>query len=99
MLSQNDIITRLKAEKPLLEEKFYVRKIGLFGSFGRNEANENSDIDLVVEIDAPLEIYRKVKEELRLYLQKIFGRNVDLANPKSLKPHYKSQIHKQTIYA
>lgn len=99
MLTQQDILTRLKDQKPLLREKFYVTEIGLFGSFARNEANENSDIDLLVEIDAPLEIYKKTKEALLNYLKKLFGKNVDLANPYSLKPHYKERILKQTIYA
>lgn len=99
MLTQQDILNCLKDQKPLLREKFYVTEIGLFGSFARNEANENSDIDLLVEIDAPLEIYKKTKEALHRYLKKLFGKNVDLANPNSLKPHYKERILKQAIYA
>lgn len=99
MLTQQDILKRLKDHKLLLREKFYVTGIGLFGSFARNEANENSDIDLLVEINAPLEIYKKTKEALHRYLKNLFGMNVDLANPCSLKPHYKDHILKQTIYA
>jgi predicted nucleotidyltransferase len=99
MLTKNEIIKRLKKEKPLLREKFYVTEIGLFGSFLHNKTDENSDIDLLVEITAPFEIYRKTKEDLRNYLQTIFQKKVDLANPNSLKPHYKNQILKQAEYA
>jgi hypothetical protein len=99
MLTKQEIISCLKDHKPLLQEKFYVKEIGLFGSFARNEANEQSDIDLLVEIDAPLEIYKNTKEALLNYLKKLFGKNIDLANPYSLKPHYKERILKQTIYA
>lgn len=99
MLTKNEIINQLKKEKPILREKFYVTEIGLFGSFVQENADENSDIDLLVEIAAPLEIYRKTKKELQCYLENLFGKKVDLANPISLKPHYKSQILKQTEYA
>lgn len=99
MLTQEDILICLKDKKQLLRDKFYVTEIGIFGSFARNEANENSDIDILVKIDAPLEIYKNTKEELHGYLKKLFGKNIDLANPYSLKPHYKERILKQTIYA
>lgn len=99
MLTQEDILNRLREQKPLLKEKFYVTEIGLFGSFVRNEAHKDSDIDLLISIDAPLDIYKKTKESLQRYLKKLFGKNVDIANPNSLKPHYKERILKQTIYA
>jgi predicted nucleotidyltransferase len=99
MLDKNEILTVLKNQKSILNEKFHVKEIGLFGSFARGEANEHSDIDFLVVIDAPLEIYRETKEALRKYLKNTFGRNVDLANPKSLKPHYKERILKQAVYA
>jgi len=99
MLTRSDILSFLKANKAYLHEHFYVQQIGIFGSFARNEASEKSDIDFLVEIDAPSGVYRKTKEALRDYLKKTFGREVDLANPESLKPHFKDRILKQAIYA
>jgi predicted nucleotidyltransferase len=98
-LTKEEILTTLRQQKDLLRTKFYVKNIGIFGSFARNEANENSDIDFLVEIDAPLEIYIKNRYALIDYLQNIFAREVDLANPSSLKPHYKERILKQAVYA
>ena len=49
-LTQNQIISLLRAEKSYLTKEFGVVNIGLFGSFARGEENESSDIDLVVEI-------------------------------------------------
>lgn len=37
-------------------------------------------------------------EALRNYLKDLFGKDVDLANPQSLKPHFKDRILKQVIY-
>jgi predicted nucleotidyltransferase len=99
MLDKKEILAVLKMQKPILRERFYVSEIGLFGSFARGDANEKSDIDLLVKIEAPLGAYRENKEALRRYLKKSFGRNVDLANPDSLKPHYKNRILKQAVYA
>jgi len=98
-LTREEIINTLRQQKQLLHDKFYVKNIGIFGSFARNEANENSDIDFLAEIDAPLEIYNKNRYALIDYLQNLFAREVDIANPSSLKPHYKERILKQAVYA
>ena len=98
-LTKEEIINTLRQQKDLLRTKFYVKNIGIFGSFARNEANENSDIDFLADIDAPLEIYIKNRYALIEYLKNLFSREVDIANPSSLKPHYKERILKQAVYA
>ena len=98
-ITTEEIIAVLKREKLMLNEKFHVKEIGLFGSFARNEATEKSDIDFLVVIDTSLENYRASKEALHDYLKNIFGREVDLANPHSLKPHFRQRILTNAIYA
>lgn len=98
-LTTENLLAELRKQKPLLKERYFVNEIGVFGSFARGEATEDSDIDLLVTIDAPLEIYMKNKRLLRSYLKKLFKREVDLANPKSLKPHYRDRILSQAVYA
>jgi predicted nucleotidyltransferase len=98
-LTKEDIISVLRQQKDFLRKNFYVKTIGIFGSFARNEANESSDIDFLVEIEAPLEIYIANRYALTDYLKKLFSRKVDIANPNSLKPHYKQRILKRTVYA
>jgi predicted nucleotidyltransferase len=99
MVTKDEILSFLKANKTYLHEHFHVEQIGIFGSFARNEANEQSDIDFLVVIDNYVSNYRETKSELREYLAKQFDRKVDLANPESLKPHFKDRILKQAIYA
>lgn len=41
----------LKKHEQTIMQKFHVKKIGIFGSFVRNEENETSDIDMLVEFD------------------------------------------------
>ncbi len=99
MLTQQYILNELRTQMPLLRSMYFVSDIALFGSFARNEATEGSDIDFLVQLNPPLEKYLETKEALRVYLSKLFHRNIDLANPRSLKPHYKEIILKQAVHA
>ena len=47
-MKSEDIIIFLKNNKYELE-KYGINKIGLFGSYAKNQENENSDIDVLVE--------------------------------------------------
>jgi len=98
-LNKEQILHVLAEQKELLEQKYFVKRIGVFGSFARNEANKKSDIDFIVEFDAPLSLYIKNRYSLSDYLQSLFKRDVDLANPNSLKPFYKNEILSEVIYA
>ena len=99
VLTKSEIISFLRANKAILHEQFRVNEIGLFGSFARDEANEKSDIDFLVVIDDDVVNYREIKSALKTFLVKHFGREVDLANPQSLKPHFKNRILSQAVYA
>lgn len=84
---------------PLLRKEFHVNEIALFGSYARNQANSGSDIDFLVSFFPSIKNYIETKEALRAYLSKLFEKKVDLANPRSLKPHFKERILQQAIYA
>jgi predicted nucleotidyltransferase len=53
MLTREDILQFLRANKERFAEKYGVTKLGLFGSFARDEATEESDVDVCVEIAEP----------------------------------------------
>jgi predicted nucleotidyltransferase len=50
MLTREDILTILRENKERFAEKYGVTKLGLFGSFARDEATEESDVDICVEL-------------------------------------------------
>ncbi len=90
-----NIKKKLKNLKPILEKKYKVKNIGIFGSFARNEANENSDIDILVEF------YENIGWEfidLKEFLEKKLDRKVDLVTKEALKPELKEDILKDVIY-
>ena len=73
-----------------------VRRLGLFGSTARGEATEASDLDFVVELDRKtFDAYMDVKE----WLERSFGRRVDLVLAGAIKPRLRDKILGETLYA
>ena len=95
MLNKLEIEQRLKALMPILSAKYFVNKIGYFGSFARNEQNENSDIDILVDFARPIgwEFF-----DLQELLEKELQIKVDLVSIKALKAQLKDGILKQVKY-
>jgi hypothetical protein len=95
MKSQIEIEDKLKALKPSLSAKFYVDKIGYFGSFVRNEQTENSDLDIIVSFNKPL---GWAFFELQELLEKELNIKVDLVSVKALKEQLKDIILKEVKF-
>lgn len=93
-MKTEDIISKIQELKPLLKEKYGITKIGLFGSFARNEPDEDSDIDLIVFPEEPLgwEFF-----ELVGLLEKTFQKKIDLITPAGIKKQLKDRIMNEVI--
>ena len=98
MTTKGEILDFLAGNKDLLRVKFGVTKIGLFGSYAKDEQGEDSDIDLIVEFENNTPNLFDVKRELKDYIKSKFNINVDIAREKYLKPHFRSTILRETIY-
>ena len=85
----------LKKLKPTLREKFKVVKIGIFGSFVRNEQRKNSDIDIIVKFSEPIGLKMV---ELVFFLEKELGRKVELVPDEAISPYIKPYVEKEVIY-
>lgn len=85
----------LRALKPDLTERFGVTRLALFGSTARNEAGENSDIDIVVAFDGPAT--SKKYFGVQFLLEDQLGRPVDLVTEKALRPELKPFIEREAI--
>jgi predicted nucleotidyltransferase len=95
MITRNYILLKLKELKPTLKKEFAVSEIGLFGSFSDGTFSEESDIDLLVELERPIgwKFF-----SLELYLEKVFNRRVDLVTKNALKEPVKDAILNQVNY-
>jgi predicted nucleotidyltransferase len=94
MTSKTEILTFLKSHKLEFKEKFGVQKIGLFGSYARNEATENSDIDLVVEMPSDFNLYY----DFKYFLEDNLYPNIDLGLFKTVREQIKQSIQNEIIY-
>jgi predicted nucleotidyltransferase len=96
MTSQEDILSTLNQHATELRNSFSVNRIGLFGSFASGHANEKSDVDILVDLDRPsFDHYM----DLKFYLERLFGRSVDLVLSDTLKPRLRPIIQQEVIYA
>ncbi len=70
-MNREEIISYLKEFKKTNEKKYEIKKIGIFGSAARNSMNEESDIDVVIELVTPdifnmIGIKQDIEEELSI---------------------------------
>jgi predicted nucleotidyltransferase len=82
-LSSKKIFAILKSNRELLK-KYKVKRIGLFGSYIRDEASKKSDIDMLVDLE------EKTFDnfiELAFALENIFDKKVDLLTEKGISPY------------
>jgi predicted nucleotidyltransferase len=95
MQSKESILVVLQTRGSELRQ-LGVRKIGLFGSAVRGEANNQSDLDFLVEPHAKtFDTYMDVKE----FLESLFGHRVDLVLADAIKPQLRSRILREIVYA
>lgn len=87
------IIQQHKAE---LKTKYYVREIGIFGSYVRGEQATNSDIDILIELDKPIGFVKFMK--LEKYISDLIGIKADLVTKKALKPYIGKRILQEVQY-
>ena len=88
----SNIISKNKEE---LRRKYKISRIGIFGSFSRNEATKESDVDILVEFSEPIGLdFVLLAEELEFLL----GNKVDLVSSKAVKPRLKKYIEEDLIY-
>jgi predicted nucleotidyltransferase len=77
-------------------DRYKVTKIGMFGSVARNDTNENSDVDIVVDMEP--NILKHVN--LKIELEQRFGRKVDVIRYwYGMNKYLKARIDREAIYA
>lgn len=91
MISEEQSHTILKALEP-----YKPIKVGVFGSQARSEAGEDSDLDLLINVEEPLNLFDLV--EIEEELSNLLDIKVDLVTEHSLNKHLKPYIDKEIKY-
>lgn len=86
----------LEGHKKELRRSFYVREIGVFGSYVRNEQDKKSDVDILVEFSKPVGLFTFM--DLEEHLSKILKIKVDLVTKRALKPYIGKHILREVVY-
>lgn len=85
----------LRDNKRELEEKYGLKKVGIFGSVAKNAATPDSDIDIVVEMDPDMLRRAELKQEL----ENLLGQKVDLIRYwRRMNQYLKQHIDKEALY-
>lgn len=96
MLRLQECISKLSQFKKTFGRRFGIIRLGIFGSVARGENTEDSDIDIVVEVDNPT---LSTMYELRESLNSLFDCKVDLVRMRdTLRPMFLSNIQKDAVY-
>jgi len=95
-MTKNEILTFLREKKSYLAEQYGVTSIGLFGSYARDEARDDSDIDIAVEIKKE----DKVDNYFGLlhYLEDALHKKIDLGIESNLKEIVKPYVEEEIIH-
>lgn len=96
MLTREKILKELAGNETRIRD-LGVRRIGLFGSFVRDEAGEESDIDILVEFvegGRSFDTYM----DLKFFLEDLFRRKVDLVDRDTIKPALRPYILRSVRY-
>jgi len=93
---RRDILDILSRNLPHMQSQLDVLRVGLFGSYARNEATQDSDIDILIEFKhkSTLNNFMGVQTLLEEQLK----HRIDLATDKAIKPKLRPYIDKDIVY-
>ncbi|MEA2019959.1 MAG: nucleotidyltransferase domain-containing protein [Campylobacterota bacterium] len=94
-MNKEYILNFLTTHKQELQNNYALTEIGLFGSYAKNTANENSDIDIVIQ-STKKDFF--LRDDLKEYLEDNFKLPVDVGYLDSFRQYYKAKIEKDIIY-
>lgn len=95
-MKRDDIIQSLNSFKKNNKEKYQIIKLGIFGSIARNRMNEDSDIDVVVELKEP-DLFKLIG--IKQDLEEQLHRPVDIVRYRdTMNAFLKRRIDQEAVY-
>ena len=96
-LNKEIILQKLKLVKPVLEEKYNLTELALFGSYARDEQTAQSDIDIMVKMSTPdfrnySDIYHSLEEVFPGIVVQVVSRG-------AIRPQYFKYEEPDLLYA
>jgi predicted nucleotidyltransferase len=95
-MERDEILSLLKRHRRQLK-KYGIHSLSIFGSVARDQAHKNSDIDILVDFEKPVGLFEYAR--LKMYLEDVLGREVDLVTPEALRKELREDILREAIRA
>jgi len=89
------ILSKLRALKPIIMQRYNVREIEIFGSYIRDEQHEKSDIDILVDFEDHADLFDLVG--LSQFLEEKLARKVDVIPKHGLRPEIRNTVVKEAL--
>ncbi len=93
---RRDEALRLLAERRAELDQMGVTSLALFGSVARDEAGPDSDVDVIIDVRRPFDLFDLAAVHLRL--EEILGCRVDVATEGGMRPRYRERIEEDLIH-
>ncbi|MBC2855395.1 nucleotidyltransferase domain-containing protein [Cetobacterium sp. 2A] len=93
MLTREELLKSLKDNKEKLE-MLGAFKIGIFGSYAKGTATEDSDIDILLELNPEGDIYGNYCN-VKYFLEELYNKKVDLLTTSHFRRNYKTELAKK----
>jgi len=94
-MDKQAVLRRLTGSIKEIRQRFSVKALSIFGSIARDEASDNSDVDVLVVFEQKANFDGFM--ELKLYLEDLLGTGVDLVTDKALRPQIRQAIEERLI--
>lgn len=83
MKSKEEVLQILKEAKPELARRYGLRRLALFGSYARGDQREDSDVDILVEVDPSIGLEFV---DLADHLEELVGVRAEVVSSRAIKP-------------
>ena len=94
-MNREEVLDLLRDHKATLAQRFGVAELSLFGSFARDQATDDSDVDILVRFDGPSTSRRFFGAQF--YIEDLLGRRVDLVTEKALRTELRPYVKRETV--
>lgn len=94
-MNRAELLKRLRAHKTTLVQNFGVTELALFGSFARDQAADDSDVDILVQFNGPAT--SKQYFGVQFYIEDLLSRQVDLVTNKALRAEVRPYVERDII--
>lgn len=96
-MNMGEIIERIKNHEKEIKNNFKVKEIGIFGSYVRGGQTLQSDVDILVDIEAEGKTFDNYMN-LKYYLENLLNLKVDLIMKGAIKERLRPYILEDVVY-